>query len=127
MIPTICVTQAPEWQELLHGEDHWTSSSWPFLMMTTQTEAAVVPFETIEDGTIEPMVAIIPRGYDSQAYLSNMNNLVNEMRLSGAEVIFRHYVDCTHLSLKKASPGMLKDFVSYLLSRKCPVLITTLK
>ena len=104
-----------------------SDKDWPFLMMTTKTEAAVVPFETIEDGTIEPVVAIIPRGYDSQAYLPNMNNLVNVMRLSGAEVMFRHYVDCTHILMKRASPGMITDFVMYLLSRKCPVLITTHK
>ena len=45
-------------------------------MMTRRTEAAVIPFETVEDGTIEPIVAIIPRGYDAQAYLPNMKNLL---------------------------------------------------
>ena len=127
MIPSICVTLAPEWQELLHGEDHWSSSSWPFLMLTRRTEVAVIPFELVEDGTMEPIVAIIPRGYDTQAYLPNLNNLLNVMRLSGSVVTIRHYENCTQILMKKASDGMLIDFVTYLMSRRCPLLITTAK
>ena len=95
--------------------------------MTRGTETAVIPFETVEDGTIEPIVAIILRGYDAQAYLPNMNNLLNVMRLSGAVVNIRHYDNCTQILMKRASDGMLIDFVSYLMSRRCPVLIATAK
>ena len=61
MIPTICITLTPEWQGLLHEGDKWTSSSWPFLMLSTRARAAVIPFEELEEGTMEPLVAIIPR------------------------------------------------------------------
>ena len=91
MIPSMCITLAPEWQQLLYGEDLWTSSSWPFLMMSTHTRAAVIPFEELEDGTMEPVLAIIPRGFDAQAYLPNWGNLVNVMRLAGADITYRFY------------------------------------
>ena len=127
MIPSICVTLAPEWLELLHGQDHWSSSSWPFLMLARKSEVAVIPFECVEDGTIEPIVAIIPRGYDTQAYLPNMNGLLNVMRLSGSRVTVRHYGNCTQILMEQASDGMPIDFITYLLGQKCPVLITTAK
>ena len=127
MIPSICVTLAPEWLELLHGQDHWSSSSWPFLMLTRKSEVAVIPFECVEDGTIEPVVAIIPRGFDTQAYLPNINGLLNVMRLSGSRVTVRHYRNCTHILMEKVSAGMIIDFVTYLMGQKCPVLITTAK
>ena len=88
---------------------------------------AVIPFECVEDGTIEPIVAIIPRGYDTQAYLPNLNGLLNVMRLSGSRVTVRHYGNCTQILIEQASDGMLIDFITYLLGQKCPVLITTAK
>ena len=76
---------------------------------------------------MEPVVANIPRGFDVQSYLPNWENMVNVMRLAGAEGSYRFYEDCTHVKIAKASPGMLVDNVDYFMSQKCPVLFTTLK
>ena len=57
-------------------------------MMTTKTVAAVVPFDTLEDGTVEPVVAVIPTGYDTQVYLPNWNNLMNVLRCLGLKSSF---------------------------------------
>ena len=127
MIPSLCVTLAPEWLELLHGQDHWSSSSWPFLMLSRGSKVAVIPFECVDDGTIEPVVSIIPRGFDTPAYLPGINGLLNVMRLAGSRVTVRHYGNCTHILMEKATVEMVIDFVTYLMNQNCPLLITTAK
>ena len=96
-------------------------------MLSMGSNTAVIPFDCVDDGTIEPVVSVIPRGFDTPSYLPEVNGLLNVMRLAGSRVVVRHYHNCTHILMKKATVEMLTDFVTYLMNKNCPLLITTAK